>query len=260
MIILLHSSKTMTVKPGATHTPQLIGQTKSLAQYLQSLTPAQLAKVMKLSGPLAAKTHSTYAQWNDKPAEQTPAIDSFIGDIYSGLQAPTFDAADRQYAHEHLRILSGLYGILRALDGISPYRLEMGYKLPDPAFASLYDFWGKSIAETLPPKVTIINLCSEEFSDVVTPYIDQDHIISPKFLTMDAKKGEPTFVVVHAKIARGAFAHWMIKKRIEKVADLKSFDELGYKFDAKQSTPEIPVYVCQEFGGKGLSMKKQKKF
>lgn len=259
MIILLHSSKTMTVKPGATRVPQLLAQTKKLANYLKSLSPAQLGKVMKLSPALAAKTHATYAIWNTNLAEQTPAIDSFIGDIYSGLQAPTFDEADRKYAHEHLGILSGLYGILRALDGISPYRLEMGYKLPDPAFTSLYDFWGKSIAETLPPKATIINLCSEEFSDVVTPYIDKERLISPKFLTMDPKKGEPTFVVVHAKIARGAFAHWMIKNRIEKVTDLEGFDELGYKFDAKLSTTEIPTYVCKQFGGKGLSMKKMKK-
>ncbi len=248
----------MTVKPGPTHMPQLLGQTKKLAQYLKSLSPAQLTKVMKLSGPLAAKTHATYAAWSESISKQTPAIDSFIGDIYSGLQAPSLDEADREYAHEHLRILSGLYGILRALDGISPYRLEMGYKLPDPRFSSLYDFWDKSIAENLPPKATIINLCSAEFSDAVTPYIDQARIISPKFLTIDPKKGEPTFVVVHAKIARGAFAHWMIKNRVKKISDLHNFDELGYKFDAKTSTPQIPVYICQEFGGKGLSMKKQK--
>ena len=259
MIILLHSSKTMKVVPsGKLRPPELIGQTRKLATYLKSLSSAELAKIMKLSGPLAAKTHEIYAKWTDLPEKQTPAIDSFIGDIYSGLQAPTFDEADRQYADQHLRILSGLYGILRPLDGISPYRLEIGYKLPDPSFASLYDFWGKSIAETLPAKTTIINLCSEEFSDTVTPYVEASQVISPKFLTFDRKKGQPTFVVVHAKIARGAFAHWMIKNRIEKVDQLKQFDELGYKFDAKQSTPEIPVFVCQEFGGKGLSMKKSK--
>lgn len=261
MIILLHSSKTMTISKTEMvklNKPELLAKTEKLANYIKSLTSAQLAKTMKLSPALAKKTHDIYAAWNSDSKLQSVAIDSFIGDIYSGLQAPTFSESDRQYADKTLRILSGLYGIIRPLDGIYPYRLEMGYKLPDEPFNNLYDYWGKSVAETLPEKVPVINLTSEEFADVVTPFIDKKRIIAPKFLTVSPKTGEPTFVVIHAKIARGAFAHWMIKTRTDTVDGLKNFDELEYKFNAKLSTPEVPVYICEEFGGKGLSMKKLK--
>lgn len=260
MLILLHSSKTMTSKTSheALHAPQLLEKTKKLATYIQSLSAAQLAKVMKLSPALAQKTKAIFNNWTATPTPKSPAIDSFIGDIYSGLQAPTFTTADREYADQHLRILSGLYGILRPLDGISPYRLEMGYKLPDQPFNNLYQYWDKSVADTLPTTVPIINLASDEFSDVLTPYVEKSRLIAPRFLSINSKTKEPTFVVVHAKIARGAYAHWMIKNRIEKIDQLNGFDELGYQFNSKLSTPAIPTFVCQEFGGKGLSMKKQK--
>src|SRR5690606_22709250 len=116
------------------------------------------AGMMKLSAPLAAKTHALLAGWTDAPSHQTAALDSFIGDIYSGMQAPSLSAADRQYAHKTLRILSGLYGVLRPLDGIVPYRLEMGYKLPGFMHKDMYAFWGSQVADTLPGKGTIINL------------------------------------------------------------------------------------------------------
>ncbi|MCC6643844.1 YaaA family protein [Candidatus Peregrinibacteria bacterium] len=260
MIILLHSSKTMTIVPAGKetpHSPALLEKTKKLANYLKSLSTNQLAKAMKLSPVLAQKTHTLYQDWTDKPVSL--ALDSFIGDIYSGLQAPTFTSQDRQYAHQHLRILSGLYGIIRPLDGIYPYRLEMGYKLPDPPFNNLYEYWDDSIAATLPQSEPIINLSSEEFSDVITKFVDKSRIIAPRFLTINPKTGEPSFVVVHAKIARGAFAHWIIKNRIEKIAELKNFNELGYHYDQQLSTSDIPTFICKEFGGKGLSMKKLQK-
>lgn len=260
MLILLHSSKTMTAKanPAKLHPPQLLEKTKKLAAYLQSLSAAQLAKVMKISPALAQKTKTIFTNWTAEPSPQSPAIDSFIGDIYSGLQTPTLTPTDREYADQHLRILSGLYGILRPLDNIAPYRLEMGCKLPDQPFNNLYKYWDNSVAQTIPANVPIINLASDEFSDVLTPFIEKSRLIAPRFLSINPKTKEPTFVVVHAKIARGAYAHWMIKNRIEKIDQLSEFNELGYQFNPKLSTPAIPTFVCQEFGGKGLSMKKQK--
>ncbi len=236
--------------------PELLDKAKRLSNYLKTLSPEELQKVMKISPALAKKTYEMIQEWNIEPEKQSPAIESFIGDIYSGLQAQTLSDADRKYANGTLRIFSGLYGILRPNDGIYPYRLEMAYKLSEPEFSNLYKFWGKSIADCLPPAGPIINLASDEYADTITKYIDPDRIIAPKFLTQNPKTGEPTFVVVHAKIARGAFARWLIVNRIKDTSALTKFNDLNYQYDKKSSTPNIPAFICKEFGGKGLSIKK----
>jgi len=210
---------------------------------------------MHISPALAAKTQELIAGWTTEPSALTAALDSFVGDIYSGLQASSFTESDREYANTHLRILSGLYGILRPLDGIAPYRLEMAYKIPGAPFASLYEFWGKKIAETLPNSGTIINVSSVEYTQAVLPYVEAARVVTPRFLTINPATNEPTFVVVHAKIARGAFAHWLIVNRVEALSALRDFADIGYHYDTEASTPQEPVFVCQEFGGKGLSMR-----
>lgn len=258
MIILLHTSKTM--RPPAEEAkslqkPELLNKTEILAEYLKTLSVAELGKAMHVSPKLAVTTHELIAGWTAKPKHQRVSIDSFLGDIYSGLQVQSWSEADRQYANEHLRILSGLYGVLRPLDGIYPYRLEMGYKLPGKQFANLYDYWGDSIAQTIPDKETIVNLAAVEYSKTVTNYLPQERFIAPSFLTYNPKTKEPSFVVVHAKIARGAFAAWMIKYRIEQVEQLKDFDELGYQYDKVLSTLAVPVFVCKQFKGLGLSVR-----
>src|SRR5688500_4968209 len=129
------------------HVPLLVDKAAGLMKYLQSLTTSQLATAMHISPTLADKTQTTFANWSTNPARQSAAIDSFVGDIYSGLRASTLSKSERDYADTHLRILSGLYGILRPYDGINPYRLEMGYKLPNSKYASLYTYWGESIAQ-----------------------------------------------------------------------------------------------------------------
>lgn len=260
MNILLHSSKTMRAaagSPGLLRPPPLLGQTRALAAYLKTLTPRQLAQVMTISPPLAKKTQALLAAWTDAPERQTPAIDTFIGDIYSGLQAPSLSAADREYADQTLRILSGLYGILRPLDGICPYRLEMGYKLPDPKFANLYAYWGEALAAWAPHDGPLVNLAAMEYAQAVLPFVDAARLVAPKFLTISPKTGEPAFVVVHAKIARGALARWLITQRVEDVAALKDFKDLGYRFNRKLSAPGSPAFVCEAFGGKGLSIRLQ---
>jgi cytoplasmic iron level regulating protein YaaA (DUF328/UPF0246 family) len=236
-------------------TPILLPQAKELAGYLKTLSVQEIETTMKVSQKLAQTTKELIAGWNDDPLHQRPAIDSFLGDIYSGLQVATLTDEDRVYTDEHVRILSGLYGILKPLDGIYPYRFEMGYRVPGTTYRNLYTFWGSAIADTLAKNVPIIDLTAVEYGKTVTNYIESAGIVTPRFLTMSQKTGEPTFVVVHAKIARGAFANWMIRNRIEDVERLSDFSEIGYIYDETLSTPEVPVFVCEDFQGLGLSVR-----
>jgi len=259
MIILIHTSKTM--RPASVQAtdvasmPLLITRATELATYLQSLPITDIETIMHVSEKLATSTQALLTHWTTDTASLRPAIDSFLGDIYSGLQVADWTEDDRHYAQQHLRILSGLYGILRPLDGISPYRFEMGYKTPGFVAPNPYVFWGESIANTLPSDQTIIDLTAVEYGKTVTKYIADDRIITPRFLTISPKTKEPIFVVVHAKIARGAFASWMIRHKVSDTTQLKAFNEIGYVYNEQLSTPAVPVFVCQEFGGLGLSVR-----
>jgi cytoplasmic iron level regulating protein YaaA (DUF328/UPF0246 family) len=259
VIILMHSSKTMrppTSGSKPTGTPVLLDRAEELVGYLRTLPTSQLAKVMAVSADLAERTRSQYAQWSTDPDRQSTAAESFVGDIYSGLRVDSFTAADRRYAQSHIRILSGLYGILRPYDGISPYRLEMGYRLPPGRYANLYQFWGAAIAERLPTSGRIVNLAANEYSKTVIKYVDAERVVTPKFLTVDPSSKQPKFVVVHAKIARGAFARWLVTARVKDTAlAIRGFSDLGYRYDEVWSSTHEPAFVCEEFGGKGLSVR-----
>lgn len=257
LTVLLHSSKTMRPAEPVNapyQQPALLTQAAELAAYLRTLTTDELQACMHVSAAKAEQTHRLLAGWTDAPSLQRPAIDAFLGDIYSGLQVQTFTQADRTYANDHLLILSGLYGGLRALDSIHPYRLEMGYKVPSDAYKNLYAFWGTRIADLVPADTTVINLSAVEYTKALLPHI-ANQVITPKFLTINPTTKQPAFVTVHAKIARGAFAHWLIKGRIDSFERLKDFTELGYVYDAAASTPEQPVFVCRQFKGLGLSVR-----
>jgi cytoplasmic iron level regulating protein YaaA (DUF328/UPF0246 family) len=256
--ILLHSSKTMRQPHGVGSSyqkPQLLEQANELATYLQTLSPLQLARCMNISKDMAVKTQDLLASWSLEPSLQQPAIDTFLGDIYSGFQTQTLNEADRAYANDHLYILSGLYGVLRALDSIHPYRLELAYKLPDQPYKNLYKFWGDTVAKLIPKNETIVDLSSLEYSKVILPYLKNPKIIQPKFMTVDSATNEPKFVTVHAKVARGAYARWMIINRVQSEADLLKFNDIGYIYDPSLGTPDMPVFVCKEFGGIGLSVR-----
>jgi cytoplasmic iron level regulating protein YaaA (DUF328/UPF0246 family) len=235
--------------------PELLDKAVVLSNYLKTLSEKQLVKTMHVSFKLADRTHTLITDWTDNPISQRVAIDSFLGDIYSGLQVPDWSTTDRIYANDCLRILSGLYGILRPLDAIYPYRLEMGYKLPGNKFSNLYNYWGDSIAKTLPADSLIINLAAAEYSKVITDYVDSSRIITPRFLTINKKTNQPSFIVVHAKIARGAFACWLIKDKISNPKRLRDFKDLGYLYDEELSSGNSPVFTCKEFGGIGLSLR-----
>lgn len=255
LTILLHTSKTMRgsdeLKSGGPQKPVFLSDAQEIAQYVKQLNAEALRKSMALSPSKAQQTHALFQKF-EKNSPTLPALDIFLGDIYSGLQAQSFTDADREYANEHLYILSGLYGVLKALDEVQPYRFEMGYKFAD---LKPYEFWGDKIAKQLPKNQDIINLSVVEYTKAVFPYIKEAKIISPKFLTVSPKTAEPTFVTVHAKIARGAYARWLIQNRVEELSGLKKFSELGYRYDAELSTDEEPVFVAQVFQGIGLSVR-----
>jgi len=259
MIVLIHTSKTMrppvTDATGTVSTPLFIDKAAQLADYLKSLSVGDVEKVMHVSSKLATTTSELLQAWTTDTTALRPAIDSYLGDIYSGLQVSRWTDDDRQYSQQHLRILSGLYGILRPLDGIYPYRFEMGYKTPGFVAPNPYVFWGSSIVDSLPKDEMIVDLTAVEYGKTVTKYIAADRVITPRFLTISPKTGEPVFVVVHAKIARGAFASWMIRHKITEPTQIRTFDEIGYVYDESLSTPSVPVFVCQEFGGLGLSVR-----
>lgn len=212
--------------------------------------------MMALSPAMAQKTYDVMQLWSIEPAQQLPAIDAFLGDIYSGLQVQSLSEQDRLYANTHLSILSGLYGLLKPLDSILPYRVEMAYKFPGLPNPSLYDFWGDSIGQALPKADTYIDVSAAEYTKAIWPYLPNAHVITPKFMTVSPKTNEPVFVVVHAKIARGAFARWLIVNKVNDISELKNFNELGYVFDKNLSSDNQPVFVCQEFKGLGLSVRK----
>lgn len=236
-------------------TPKLLEKATEIAQYLRTLTTEEIGSSMQLSHGMAEKTHLLLRDWTANPDVLRPAIDAFLGDIYSGLQVQSLSPSDRAYANKHLFILSGLYGVLRAHDSIYPYRLEMGYKLPDEPYNNLYAFWGDLIAKQLPSSSVIVNLSAAEYTKTVFPHLPTARIITPKFLTISHKTGEPTFVTVHAKVARGAFARWLIQKKIENIDEIIQFQNIGYAYNAELSTLEQPVFVCKTFGGIGLSVR-----
>ncbi len=257
MVILLHSSKTMrSPRPSSSPTqPILIDKAQQLAEYVQSLSATQLSQIMHISEPLADKVRQTYQRWSAQLDQQSLAIDSFVGDIYSGLQADSLSQKQRQYAQQHLIILSGLYGFVRPLDGIMPYRLEMAYRFPTAPFDNLYSFWGDQIYSNIPQSDLIINTSSVEYSQVITKYHADKTIIAPAFLTINSVTKQPTQVVVHSKIARGAFARWLITSQTKDPHQFHQFADLGYTYAASLSSYHQPTYICQQFGGIGLSQR-----
>jgi len=258
MKILLHTSKTMKQKatglPGTT-TPLFLEQATELMAALQALSVDDISRVMHVSHKLAVEVQKIHEVWSAVPSLQSQAVDTFVGDIYSGLQAAEWSASDIVYAQEHLYILSGLYGILRPQDGIMPYRLEMGYAFKGSSWKNLYEFWSPHLKTMFVPSDVLVNLSAVEYTKALLPYVSGVDVIQPYFMTISPKTGKPVFVVVHAKIARGAFASWLIKNRLKDKAELCQFNELGYHYSAELSEPNKPVFICEEFKGIGLSVR-----
>ena len=256
MIILLHSSKTM--KP---HTPagfklsepELLNSAKEIANYLKTLSTKEIKDAMKVSDKLAEEVKNIIERWGKD--DSGAAMFTFRGDIYSGLQVDSFNKKHIEFAQKHLLILSGLYGVLRPLDEVYPYRLEMGYKLPDKKYNSLYEHWGDKLSSLVSANQKIINLTSIEYGKAIIPKLEKSNVVAPVFYTYNSATRKNTTVAVHSKIARGAFAHWLIKNRADDKTDIAKFNEIGYNYEPSLSSPSSPTFVCKEFGGKGLSVR-----
>ena len=221
-------------------------ETGLLARTARRLTAPDLKRMMGISDDLARLNRDRFRAFDLEAETGTPAVLAFAGDVYQGLQARTLDRAGLDWGQAHLRILSGLYGVLRPLDGIQPYRLEMGVRLHTRRGETLYDFWGNRIAKQLradlegQAEAVVVNLASEEYFGAVDRKALKVPVIDVRF--EEEKGGERKVLSFFAKQARGTMARWAIDRRIERAADLKAFDAGGYRIDAARSSDAALVF------------------
>ena len=217
-------------------------ESNQLIKTLRTFEPFEVASLMKISDKLADLNHKRYVEWRNKPAESKtrPAALAFKGDVYQGLEAESFNDNDLKFAQRHLRILSGLYGLLRPLDAIQPYRLEMGTKLNTSKGQNLYDYWGTKLTTGLNEALkeskegTLVNLASNEYFGAVQPKLLEGSLLNIGF--KEKRNGQLKFVSFSAKKARGLMAKFIIKERLKNPDDLKNFDLEDYKFNKKLSS------------------------
>ena len=253
MLILLSPAKSLDydtpVPARLAHTlPQFIAQSASLIDVLRQKAPQDVASLMKISDPLAALNVARYQAWTpDFSAENArQAILAFNGDVYEGLQAQTLTSADLAWAQQHVAILSGLYGVLRPLDWMQPYRLEMGTRLATAAGSNLYQFWGTQIAEHFNAQLQgathpwVLNLASVEYAKAVDRKVLQARVVECVF--EDWKAGQYKIISFYAKRARGLMARHAITQRVRQPQQLEGFDAEGYAFDTRASAPDRLVF------------------
>ena len=230
-------------------TPDFLEDANRLARTARNLTIGDLEKLMDISRDLAKLNRDRFRDFDDAPsAEATrPAALAFAGDTYIGLEAATLDKDEMAWAQEHLRILSGLYGVLRPLDAIQPYRLEMGSRLKTRRGKSLYDYWRDGPAKALRAQAedigtdTLVNCASQEYFGAVDLKALKLRVITPVF--MEDKNGTPKIVSFFAKKARGAMARFITQNRLLEADAILDFDTGGYQYDADLSEPDKPVFV-----------------
>lgn len=232
--------------------PQFLGEANQLAGQLKKMSPDDLCELMNISSKLGELNFSRYANWKTPfdTSQARQAMFAFKGDVYLGLKAEQFDAADVNFAQKHLRILSGLYGILRPLDLMLPYRLEMGTKLKNKAGKDLYAFWGSKLTDALNEEFAsqrskvLVNLASNEYFSSLQPKALEAEVISPVF--KDFSSGKYRVLSFFAKKARGEMAAWIIRNRIDSPARLREFDVEGYRYSEDDSSPAKPVFLRKE--------------
>ncbi len=246
MLIVISPAKTLDYQsplPTQRFTqPEMLDNSAELITSCKALTPAQIGSLMSISDKLAGLNAARFAEWQPNFTQENArqAILAFKGDVYTGLQAEDFSEEDFDFAQQHLRMLSGLYGLLRPLDLMQPYRLEMGTKLKNARGKDLYEFWGDLITEKLNQTLAaqgsslLVNLASDEyFKSVKTSKLDAA-LIKPVFL--DEKNGKYKVISFHAKKARGLMSRFIIKNRLTKSDQLADFTLGGYQFDESNST------------------------
>ncbi|MGX0976984.1 cytoplasmic iron level regulating protein YaaA (DUF328/UPF0246 family) [Roseovarius sp. MBR-51] len=248
MLVVVSPAKKLDMAPveGITPTrPIFTQEAKELAQVAQGLKVGDLQKLMHISENLARLNVDRFANFGQM--EEKPAALAFAGDTYQGLEAGSLDPEEMAWAQDHFRILSGLYGVLRPLDAIEPYRLEMGSRLKTARGKTLYDYWGAQISEALNTQAqtlgtdTLINCASQEYFGAVNRAALTLRVVTPVF--MEFKAGTPKIVSFYAKRARGAMARLIIQHRLTDPDAILDFDSGGYRHDASLSKPDQPVFL-----------------
>lgn len=244
MLIIISPAKTLDYESPLATTrftqPELLDHSAELMEYCRELTPAQIGSLMKISDKLAGLNAARFAEWqpNFTPQNARQAILAFKGDVYTGLHAEDFSEQDFDFAQQHLRMLSGLYGLLRPLDLMMPYRLEMGIKLHNAKGNDLYSFWGDLLTEKLNQQLkeqgddVLINLASDEYFKAVKPAKLDGQLIKPVFL--DEKGGKFKVISFYAKKARGLMSRFIIQNQLTQPDQLKDFNLEGYFFDEEK--------------------------
>jgi cytoplasmic iron level regulating protein YaaA (DUF328/UPF0246 family) len=246
MLIVLSPAKALDFAAAPTQAPltapELADQTAELAKTTRRLTARELKRLMSLSDDLARLNRERFQAFDPDSEDGLQAAFAFNGDVYQGLRARELDRKALTWAQDHVRILSGLYGVLRPLDAIQPYRLEMGTRLKTRRGASLYDFWGSLVSEALNGAIrghkdrTVVNCASGEYFGAVDRKALTSPVLSCRFV--EEKDGEARIVSFYAKRARGLMARFAIDNRIAKAADLRAFDVQGYRYVAELSSDE----------------------
>ena len=256
MIILMNSSKTLDFHQRARiskHTmPELTKDSEVLVKELRKLSEANFAKLMKVSEKLAKLNIDRYANWQPraKGSNAVQALLAFKGDIYSGMDVENYNPKDFEFAQKHMRILAGLYGILRPLDLIQPYRLEMATKLATTRGKDLYQFWGTKINASVKALLKreksglLVNLCSAEYFKAIKPELIDATVITPGF--KEFREGSYRFITLYAKKARGLMCDYIIRNHLQRIEDLKSFNVAGYRFNKKISSDAQWVFTRGE--------------
>jgi cytoplasmic iron level regulating protein YaaA (DUF328/UPF0246 family) len=253
MLMVISPAKTLDYEtPPATERftqPQYLDHSQELIEQLREFSPAQISELMHVSDKIGGLNAARFGSWNPAftPANAKQALLAFKGDVYTGLDAQSLGEADFDYAQQHLRMLSGLYGLLRPLDLMQPYRLEMGTKLANARGKDLYAFWGTRISEWLNEALAdqgddvLLNLASNEYFSAVKRSALKARVIDAEF--KDLKNGQYKIISFYAKKARGLMSRFVIEQRINDPAQLKHFDVQGYRYNAEQSSPNKLVFL-----------------
>lgn len=229
--------------------PDMQSDAVRLVKTAKNLTLENLRKLMDLSPDLARLNRDRFQSFENEPSQEAlrPAALAFAGDTYQGLEATSLDADELRWAQDHLRILSGLYGVLRPLDGIQPYRLEMGSRLKTRRGASLYEYWRTDLSKNLNAQGAaigtdvLVNCASQEYFGAVAPKALKLRVITPVF--MELKEGKAKIVSFFAKKARGAMARYIIQNRLTDAESLKRFDVGGYAYQPEMSEGDRLVFL-----------------
>jgi cytoplasmic iron level regulating protein YaaA (DUF328/UPF0246 family) len=249
MLIVISPAKkldyTSAVNSPLTTQPALLDHSEELAQGLKALAPQDVSSLMSLSDKLGALNFERFQEWQTPFTKDNarPAVLAFKGDVYQGLDADSMSDEDLRWAQDHLRILSGLYGLLRPLDLMQAYRLEMGTKFANPRGGDLYQFWGDIITDELNKTdySVLVNLASNEYFKSVRKKAIGARIITPVF--MDKKNDKYKIISFYAKKARGLMSSYIIRNRITEVEQIKKFDTDGYSYNAALSDADQWVFV-----------------